>query len=152
MTQARTHLGQLARRAHLNNEYFILEKKGIPVIGSMDADELEDYLELRDSTIEAQIRQSNRDIQAGRIRSAEALVRELKVNTAKVSRCGSGWPADLCPAVKGSTVSAPAAFGSATTSRVRRFISRLVLCDVRIRTADHRQGDRGNFVQNPQPG
>ena len=48
ITKARINLGQLAKRAHLNNEYFILEKDGIPVIGIMDADELEDYLELRD--------------------------------------------------------------------------------------------------------
>ena len=47
ITKARINLGQLAKRAHLNNEYFILEKDGIPVIGIMDADELEDYLELR---------------------------------------------------------------------------------------------------------
>ena len=37
MTKARINLGQLAKRAHLNNEYFILEKDGIPVIGIMDA-------------------------------------------------------------------------------------------------------------------
>ena len=42
ITKARINLGQLAKRAHLNNEYFILEKDGIPVIGIMDADELED--------------------------------------------------------------------------------------------------------------
>lgn len=42
MTEARINLGQLAKRAHVNNEYFILEKDGIPVIGIMDADELED--------------------------------------------------------------------------------------------------------------
>jgi hypothetical protein len=37
--------GRPAKRAHLNNEYFIVEKDGIPVIGIMDADELEDYLD-----------------------------------------------------------------------------------------------------------
>ena len=42
ITKARINLGQLAKRAHLNNEYFILEKDRIPVIGIMDADELED--------------------------------------------------------------------------------------------------------------
>jgi hypothetical protein len=48
ITKARINLGQLAKRAHLNNEYFILEKDGIPIIGIMDADEMEDYLEVRD--------------------------------------------------------------------------------------------------------
>ena len=79
ITKARINLGQLAKRAHLNNEYFILEKDGIPVIGIMDADEMEDYLELRDSKVKAQIRQSNLDVRAGRTRSAEILLREWKV-------------------------------------------------------------------------
>ncbi len=48
ITKARINLGQIARRAHNSKEYFILEKDGIPVIGIMAADELEDYLELRD--------------------------------------------------------------------------------------------------------
>ena len=34
ITKARINLGQLAKRAHLNNEYFILEKDGIPTFGS----------------------------------------------------------------------------------------------------------------------
>jgi hypothetical protein len=52
--KARINLGQLAKRAHLNNEYSILEKDRIPVIGIMDADELEDYLELRDPMVRSQ--------------------------------------------------------------------------------------------------
>lgn len=52
--------GRLALRAHLHNGYFILEKDGLPVIGIMDADEMEDYLELCDPKVSAQIRQSNR--------------------------------------------------------------------------------------------
>ncbi len=86
ITKARIHLGPLAKRAHLNNEYFILEKDGIPVIGIMDADEMEDYLELRDSKVKAQIRQSNKDIDAGRTRPAEALLRELKAGANKSLR------------------------------------------------------------------
>lgn len=80
ITQGRINLGQLAKRAHLNNEYFILEKDGIPVIGIMAADEMEDYLELRDPKIKAQIRQSNLDIAAGRTKPAETLLRGLKVS------------------------------------------------------------------------
>jgi hypothetical protein len=86
ITKARINLGQLAKRAHLYNEYFILEKDGIPVIGIMDADEMEDYLELRDPTVKAQIRQSNKDVLAGRTRLAEAVLRELVANSAKPSR------------------------------------------------------------------
>lgn len=59
---------------HVGGEYFILEKDGIPVIGIMDADELEDYLELKNARIKRQIKGSNADIAAGRVRSASALL------------------------------------------------------------------------------
>ena len=78
MTKARINLGQLARRAHVNKEYFILEKDGIPVIGILDADELEDYLELRDTRVGATIRQSNADVKAGRVRPAGVLLTQSK--------------------------------------------------------------------------
>jgi len=86
ITKARINLGQLAKRAHLNNEYFILEKDGILFIGIMDADELEDYLELRNPKVKAQIRQSNLDIRAGRTRPAEDLLHDLKAATTKSRR------------------------------------------------------------------
>jgi hypothetical protein len=86
ITKARINLGQLAKRAHLNNEYFILEKDGIPVIGIMDADEMEDYLEQRDPQVKAQIRQSNKDVRARRTRPAEALLNELVATSAKAQR------------------------------------------------------------------
>ena len=86
ITQGRVNLGQLAKRAHLNNEYFILEKDGIPVIGIMDADEMEDYLELKDPKVKAQIFKSNLDVQSGKVRSAESLLQELNSSAAKSSR------------------------------------------------------------------
>ena len=86
ITKARINLGQLAKRAHSGNEYFILEKDGIPVIGIMGADELEDYLELKDARVNAQIRESNRDVKAGRVRQAEDLLKELAGKTAKPLR------------------------------------------------------------------
>ena len=48
MSKARVNLGDVVKRAHLNGEYFILEKDGIPIAGIRGADELEDYLEARD--------------------------------------------------------------------------------------------------------
>ena len=83
MTEARINLGQLAKRAHVNNEYFILEKDGIPVIGIMDADELEDYLELRNRSVRQQIAESNEDVKAGRIRPAAELLSDLRVKAAR---------------------------------------------------------------------
>jgi PHD/YefM family antitoxin component YafN of YafNO toxin-antitoxin module len=78
ITKARINLGQLAKRVHLNNEYFILEKDGIPVVGLMDADELEDYLELRDPTVMEFIAESRKDYIAGHTRPAEELLAQLK--------------------------------------------------------------------------
>jgi hypothetical protein len=78
ITKARINLGQIARRAHNNNEYFILEKDGIPVIGILSADELEDYLELRDPRVKASIEASRKDHSAGKTRPAGALLSELK--------------------------------------------------------------------------
>jgi PHD/YefM family antitoxin component YafN of YafNO toxin-antitoxin module len=78
ITKARTNLGALAKRVHLNKEYFILEKDGIPIIGIMDADELEDYLELQDPKARRDIERSNADIRAGRTRPARELLAELR--------------------------------------------------------------------------
>ena len=58
ITKARVNLGQVVRRVRLNKEYFILEKDGIPIAGIMGADELEDYLELRDPKVRASSRES----------------------------------------------------------------------------------------------
>ena len=78
ITKARVNLGQVVKRVHVNKEYFILEKDGIPVAGLMGADELEDYLELQDPAIRRQIAESNADIAAGRVRPASEFLAELK--------------------------------------------------------------------------
>ena len=78
ITKARINLGQIAKRAHNGNEYFILEKDGIPVIGIMAADELEDYLELRDAKVKAAIVASRKDRASGKTRPAAKLLGELK--------------------------------------------------------------------------
>src|SRR5438046_3017944 len=77
ITKARVNLGELARRAHVNKENFILEKDGIPVIGIMDAMELEDYLEMHDPKVHRQIHKSNEDVRAGRTRKAEDFLADL---------------------------------------------------------------------------
>jgi antitoxin (DNA-binding transcriptional repressor) of toxin-antitoxin stability system len=73
ITKARINLGQIARRAHNGNEYFILEKDGIPVIGIMAASELEDYLEKRDSTVKAAIAASREEQVVRKSRPAKKL-------------------------------------------------------------------------------
>ena len=86
ITEARINLGQLVKRVHLNKEYFILEKDGIPIAGIINAEELEDYLEARDPAIRAQIKKSNADIAAGRTRPAGDLLAELRATRAAKPR------------------------------------------------------------------
>jgi len=78
ITKARINLGEVARRVHVNKEYFILEKDGIPVAGIMDAEELEDYLELRDPTVRTHIQKSTAAWRAGKSRPAKQLLTELR--------------------------------------------------------------------------
>jgi hypothetical protein len=78
ITEARFNLGSVAERAHVEGEYFILEKDGIPIAGIMSADELEDYLELRDPKVKKQIAASRSDYEAGRARPASELIAELR--------------------------------------------------------------------------
>ena len=83
ITQARINLGQVARRAHVNREYFILEKDGIPVAGVLSAEELEDYLELQEPGLKAQIRKSNAEYRRGKGRDAGTFLAELRRTAGK---------------------------------------------------------------------
>src|SRR6266446_5627999 len=87
ITQARINLGAVVKRVHLNKEYVILEKDGIPLAGLMDIDEFEDYLELRDPNVRAHIAKSRAEFQAGQSRPAHELLAELRARAArKVTR------------------------------------------------------------------
>src|ERR1700686_2673239 len=83
ITRARINLGQLAKRAHLHNEYFILEKDGIPIIGIMDADEMEDYLDVQDPAVREFIAKSHAQYLAGQSRPVRELLAELKQQAPK---------------------------------------------------------------------
>jgi Antitoxin Phd_YefM, type II toxin-antitoxin system len=78
ITKARINLGQVARRAHVNREYFILEKDGIPVAGILSADELEDYLEMQEPGLKAQIQKSSEEYRKGKGREAGQFLAELR--------------------------------------------------------------------------
>jgi hypothetical protein len=78
ITKARINLGQVVRRVHLNNEYFILEKDGIPIAGILDIAELEDYLELQKPKLKEQIRKGYQAYQRGETRTAHAFLKELR--------------------------------------------------------------------------
>lgn len=77
LTQARINLGAVVKRVHLNKDYVILEKDGIPIVGVMDIDEFEDYLELQNPNVRSSIRKSQQEFLAGKSRPAEELSHEL---------------------------------------------------------------------------
>jgi len=86
LTRARINLGQIVRRAHVNREYFILEKDGIPVVGIMHVEDLEDYLELRDPALKNQISKSNVEYRRGKARDVSKFVAELRLQGAKARK------------------------------------------------------------------
>ncbi len=83
ITKARINLGQVVRRAHLNREYFILEKDGIPVAGIMNVDELEDYLELQNPGLKRQIQKSHAEYKRGKARDARTFLSGVRRASAK---------------------------------------------------------------------
>ncbi len=86
LTKARINLGQVVRRAHVNREYFILEKDGIPVAGLMHVEDLEDYLEQQDPALKQQIRKSHQEYRRGQARDAGKFVAELRRPTRKLKK------------------------------------------------------------------
>lgn len=83
ITKARANLGALVKRVHLNQEYFILEKDGVPVAGLMNIDDFEDYLELQDPQVWKDIQKGYQEYLAVKGRPAEELLSELRAAEAK---------------------------------------------------------------------
>jgi PHD/YefM family antitoxin component YafN of YafNO toxin-antitoxin module len=61
ITKARINLGSVVKQVHLNKEYVVLEKDGIPIAALMDVDEFEDYLELQDPKVKRDIEISRKE-------------------------------------------------------------------------------------------
>ncbi|MBI2862854.1 MAG: type II toxin-antitoxin system Phd/YefM family antitoxin [Chloroflexi bacterium] len=79
ITQARSNLGAIVKRAHLNKEYFILEKDGVPIAGIMDVDEMEDYLELQDPPLKKQIKEGYQEYLRGELtKDLDTFLAELR--------------------------------------------------------------------------
>ena len=78
LTKARVNLGQVVRRVHVDREFFILEKDGIPVVGLMHVDDLEDYLEMQNAALKEQIEKSTEQYRRGASRSARAFLADLE--------------------------------------------------------------------------
>jgi hypothetical protein len=86
LTKARVNLGQVVRRAHINREYFILEKDGIPVVGIMHVEDLEDYLEQQDPALKDQINKSHQEYRRGKARDADKFLAELRRPAKKLKK------------------------------------------------------------------
>jgi PHD/YefM family antitoxin component YafN of YafNO toxin-antitoxin module len=86
ITKARINLGAVVKRVHLNKEYIILEKDGIPIAGIMDIDEFEDYLELQDPKVRRDIRKSTEEFRAGKGRPAREFLAALEREKPKTSK------------------------------------------------------------------
>jgi len=83
LTKARINFGSVVKRVHLNKEYVILEKDGIPIAGIMDIDELEDYLDLQDPGLKLQIKEGYQEYLAGKTRPLDDLLAELQKKAKK---------------------------------------------------------------------
>ena len=86
LTKARVNLGQVVRRAHVDREYFILEKDGIPLVGIMHVEDLEDYLEQKDPGLREQIKKSHQEYRRGKAREAGDFLVELRQPVRKLSK------------------------------------------------------------------
>jgi PHD/YefM family antitoxin component YafN of YafNO toxin-antitoxin module len=78
-TKARTNLGQVVRRAHLNRECFIIEKDGIPVAGIMNVDDMEDRLELQDPGMRKQIAEGYAEYQRDETTSLDEFLSDVRM-------------------------------------------------------------------------
>src|SRR5919108_2599686 len=74
LTKARINLGAVVKQVHLNKEYVVLEKDGIPIAALMDAEEFEDYLELKDPEVKRHIAASTKEYREGKSFPAEDLI------------------------------------------------------------------------------
>jgi hypothetical protein len=83
LTEARVNLGQVVRHAHVNREFFILEKDGIPVVGLMHVDDLAHYLEMRNRSVKEHIQTSTAEYRRGAARRAHESLAELKTLSSK---------------------------------------------------------------------
>jgi len=83
ITKARINLGSVVKQVHLNKEYVVLEKDGIPMVALMDADEFEDYLELQDPEVNRIIDEGRKEYLAGKCRPVGELFKKLKAEGRK---------------------------------------------------------------------
>ena len=50
MTKARSMIGKLINRVHVDKEHIVLEKSGMPVVALIDIDEFKQFLAFREAS------------------------------------------------------------------------------------------------------
>ena len=83
LSQARINLDAIVKRVQTDSEYVVLQQDGMSVAAVMNIDEFEDYLELQDPKVRADIAQSRKEFEAGKSRPADELLLELDARAAK---------------------------------------------------------------------
>jgi PHD/YefM family antitoxin component YafN of YafNO toxin-antitoxin module len=86
LVNGQVNLSRLLRRLHKSREYVVLEQEGAPVAALIDADELEDYLDIQDPKISADIRRSTQEYLAGKSRPAEEFLAELRSESSQLKK------------------------------------------------------------------
>lgn len=77
-TQAKARFNEIIRRVTEDREYILIEHDGTPLLGILDAEELEDYLDLHDEALREQIRQGYQEYQSGRARPVERVLAQAR--------------------------------------------------------------------------
>ena len=70
-------LSDLAQKVRRDKSCCIIEENGVPLAGLLGIDELEDYLELHDPAIHAQIREGYDAYRNGQARDADGFLADL---------------------------------------------------------------------------
>ena len=83
ISRARLNLDAVVKRVQTDSAYVVLQQDGVSVAAVMNIDEFEDYLELQDPKVRADIAQSCKEFEAGMSRPAEELLKELRARAAK---------------------------------------------------------------------
>jgi hypothetical protein len=89
LTEARNNLGKVVRRAHMNNETFILEKDGMPIAALINFDDYGDYLDKQDPKLNKQIKQSYSEYLQGKARPVDDFLAELRSEPVKYRKKNS---------------------------------------------------------------
>jgi hypothetical protein len=68
ISKARMSFGSVIQRAHQNRELFVIEKGGVPMAAVMGLDDLDDFLDMFDEDLKAQIAEGWAEYKRGELK------------------------------------------------------------------------------------